>query len=70
MSRIVMICPKLSKIVQFHHSEMEHREKRPDFEAFLLPWVYIPKKGQRPVEGLCGPFTGLSAFSEGHFSLR
>ena len=39
-----------------------------NFEAFLLPWVYIPEKGQRPAEGNCGPFKGILRFLKAVFS--
>ena len=62
LSNIVQICPVLSL-------RNETSRKTANFEAFCRPWVYIPEKGQRPVEGLCGPFTGISAFLKGIFPL-
>ena len=57
MSNIVQICPVSS-------FETGTLRKMANFEAFCLPWVYIPKRSRRPVEGFSGPFKGISAFFE------
>ena len=46
----------------------ETSRKTAYFEAFLLSGVYIPKRVSRSVEGLCGPFTGISRFLKAVFA--
>ena len=57
-----MNCPILSNSVQFHRSNIAHRKKRPFPRPFACPWVYIPKRGQRPVADLLEALEGISAF--------
>jgi len=47
-----------------------HGKKRPVFEAFCCPWIYIPETGQMAVAGLPGAFTGISAFGKAENGFR
>ena len=62
LSRIVIICPILSGFVQFHHSDLACREKRPVSGPFAFHGYISLKGGRGPWRAIVGRLRAFRLF--------